>query len=157
MKPRTEYEPGVVVLTEATRLVCLDGALARPCTISVWAALASQRVALLPRDIQLRLSWWGCRGPTIHNMGPCSRPGEDPNVWKQFGPKRVSVKAAYQRDVESGTESALSPRAAIHTSRRRSSLAAVMSLLRNVTCAGHRRSHRPQTPELALPCTRRRG
>jgi hypothetical protein len=56
-------------------------------------------------------------------MGPCSRPGEDPNAWKQFGPKRVSVKAAWQRDVESGTESALSPRAAIHTRRRLSSWA----------------------------------
>jgi hypothetical protein len=35
------------------------------------------------RDIQLR---WGYWGPSLHNMGPCSRPGEDPNVWKQFGP-----------------------------------------------------------------------
>jgi hypothetical protein len=45
------------------------------------------RVALLLRDIQLRLSQWGYWGPPIHNMGPCSRPGEDPNDWKQFGPK----------------------------------------------------------------------
>jgi hypothetical protein len=55
----------------------------------IWAAgasvLASQRVALLLRDIQLRLSQWGYWGPPIHNMGPCSRPGEDPNAWKQFG------------------------------------------------------------------------
>ena len=29
----------------------------------------------------------GLLGPPIHNMGPCSRPGEDPNAWKQFGPK----------------------------------------------------------------------
>jgi len=30
----------------------------------------------------------GCpSGPPIHNRGPCSRPEEDPNAWKQFGPK----------------------------------------------------------------------
>ena len=29
----------------------------------------------------------GILGPPIHNMGPCSRPGEDPNAWKQFGPE----------------------------------------------------------------------
>jgi len=45
------------------------------------------RVALLLRDIRLRLSkgatvLWG---PPNHNMGLCSRPGEDPNAWKQFG------------------------------------------------------------------------
>jgi hypothetical protein len=45
------------------------------------------RVALLLRDIQLRLSQWGYWGPLIHNMGPCSRPGEDHNAWKQFGPE----------------------------------------------------------------------
>ena len=47
------------------------------------------RVALpLPsRDIQLLLSLSvGLLGPPIHNMGLCSRPGEDPNAWKQFGP-----------------------------------------------------------------------
>jgi len=38
------------------------------------------------RDIQLRLSHWG---PPCHNMGLCSRPGEDPNAWKQFGPKQT--------------------------------------------------------------------
>ena len=25
----------------------------------------------------------------IHNMGLCSRPKEDPNAWKQFGPTRA--------------------------------------------------------------------
>jgi len=29
----------------------------------------------------------GLLGPPIHNMGLCSRPGEDPNAWKQFGPE----------------------------------------------------------------------
>jgi hypothetical protein len=29
----------------------------------------------------------GSRRPPIHNMGLCSRPGEDPNAWKQFGPE----------------------------------------------------------------------
>jgi len=38
--------------------------------------------ALLPRDIQLRQSQCGYWGPPVHNMGPCSRPGEDPNAWK---------------------------------------------------------------------------
>jgi len=33
----------------------------------------------------LRLSQWGYWGPPNHNMGPCSRPGEDPNAWKQSG------------------------------------------------------------------------
>ena len=42
-------------------------------------------VALLPRDIQPAVLV-KLLGPPIHNMGPCSRPGEDPNVWKQFGP-----------------------------------------------------------------------
>jgi hypothetical protein len=28
-------------------------------------------------------------GPPIHNMGPCSRPGEDPNSWKQFDPRQT--------------------------------------------------------------------
>ena len=46
------------------------------------------RVALPLRDIQLRLSQWSYRGPPIHNMGLCSRPGEDPNAWKKFGPGR---------------------------------------------------------------------
>ena len=27
------------------------------------------------------------RGPPFHNMGLCSRPGEDPNAWTQFGPE----------------------------------------------------------------------
>ena len=45
------------------------------------------RVALLPRDIQLRQSQCGYWGPPVHNMGPCSRPGEDPSAWKQFGPE----------------------------------------------------------------------
>jgi hypothetical protein len=44
------------------------------------------RVAL-PRDIQLQLSQWGYWSPPIHNMGPCGRPREDPNVWKQLRPK----------------------------------------------------------------------
>jgi hypothetical protein len=44
-------------------------------------------VALRLRDIHLRLSQWGYWGPPIFNMGPCCRPGEDPNAWKQFGPK----------------------------------------------------------------------
>ena len=44
-------------------------------------------MALLLRDIQLRLSPFGYWGPPIHNMGPCSRPGEDPSAWKQFGPE----------------------------------------------------------------------
>ncbi len=59
---------------------CCDGALWEICVLG-----ASTRVALLLRDIQLRLSQW----PPIHNMGPCSigRPGEAPNAWKQFGPK----------------------------------------------------------------------
>ena len=35
----------------------------------------------------LRLSQWGYWGPLIHSMGPCSRPGEDPNALKQFGPE----------------------------------------------------------------------
>jgi hypothetical protein len=47
----------------------------------------STRMALPLRDIQLRLSQWGCWGPPIHNMGLCSRPGEDPNASKQFGPE----------------------------------------------------------------------
>jgi hypothetical protein len=46
-----------------------------------------ERVALLPRDIQLRLSQWGYWGPLVHNMRPCVRAGEDPKAWKQFGPK----------------------------------------------------------------------
>jgi len=47
----------------------------------------SRATVTLPlRDIQLRLSQWGYWGPLIHNMGLCSRPGEDPNAWKQFGP-----------------------------------------------------------------------
>jgi len=44
-------------------------------------------MALLLRDIQLRLSQWGYWGPPIHNMRLCSRPGEDPNAWKQFRPE----------------------------------------------------------------------
>jgi hypothetical protein len=55
----------------------------------IWAAGAPTRVALLLRDIQLRLSQWGYWGPPNHNMGPCIRPGEDPNAWKQFGPKLI--------------------------------------------------------------------
>ena len=30
---------------------------------------------------------WGYWGPPCHNMGPCSRPGGDPNAWKHFGPE----------------------------------------------------------------------
>ena len=37
--------------------------------------------------IQLRLSQLGYWGPPIHNMGPCSRSGQDTNAWKQFGPE----------------------------------------------------------------------
>jgi hypothetical protein len=29
----------------------------------------------------------GLLGPPIQNMGLCSRPGEEPNAWKQFGPE----------------------------------------------------------------------
>ena len=29
----------------------------------------------------------GLLGPPNHNMGLCSRPGEDTNAWKQFGPE----------------------------------------------------------------------
>ena len=36
------------------------------------------------RDIQPRLSQWN---PPFPNMGFYSRPGEDPNAWKHFGPK----------------------------------------------------------------------
>jgi hypothetical protein len=44
------------------------------------------RVTLPLRDIRLRLS----KGATdIHNMGLCSRPGEDPNTWKHFGPEPI--------------------------------------------------------------------
>jgi hypothetical protein len=28
----------------------------------------------------------GLLGPPIQNIGLCSRPGKDPNAWKQFGP-----------------------------------------------------------------------
>jgi len=32
-------------------------------------------------------------GPPVHNIRPCSRPGEDPNAWKQFGPVPEQVQA----------------------------------------------------------------
>ena len=72
-------------------------------------------MALLPRDIQLRLSqrgmtgvgalssarsspdpggtrettlnFLGATGPPLHNMGLCSRLGGGPNAWKHFGPE----------------------------------------------------------------------
>jgi hypothetical protein len=31
--------------------------------------------------------------PPVHNMGSCSRPGEDPNAWKPFGPKHLGTSA----------------------------------------------------------------
>ena len=57
------------------------------------------RVALPLRDIQLRLSQWGYWGPPIHNMGLCSRPREDPNAWKQFGPEPTwAIEPRYRPD-----------------------------------------------------------
>jgi hypothetical protein len=56
------------------------------------------RVALLLRDIQLRLSQWGywCSGvPLITIWDPVAGPGRtpDPSVWKQLGPKLIWARA----------------------------------------------------------------
>ena len=55
----------------------------------IWAAGASpaggsSSPGHLAAAVQRGYRDWG---PPIHNMGRCSRPGEDPNAWKQFGPE----------------------------------------------------------------------
>ena len=55
------------------------------------------RVALPLRDIQLRLSKGATGSPYlyfVHNMGLCSRPGEDANAWKQSGPDDPGNRAS---------------------------------------------------------------
>ncbi len=70
---------------------CGDGAL-----WEIWAAGASHAGGSSPGHSAAPVPV-GLLGPPNHNMGPCSRPGEDPKAWKQFGPEPGSIARPIQR------------------------------------------------------------
>jgi len=63
---------------------CGDGALWK-----IWAAGASHAGGSSSPGHSAAAVPMGLLGPPIHNMGLCSRPGEDSNAWKQFGPEPI--------------------------------------------------------------------
>jgi len=55
----------------------------------IWAAGASHAGDSSSSGHSAAAVQRGYWGPPIHNMGLCSRPGEDPNTWKHFGPEPI--------------------------------------------------------------------
>jgi hypothetical protein len=52
----------------------------------IWAAGASHAADSSSPGHSFAAVQKGYLDPPIHNMGLCSRLGEDPNTWKHFGP-----------------------------------------------------------------------
>ena len=67
---------------------CGDGAPQTTHDIwEIWAAGASNAGGSSSPGHSAAAVQRGYWGPPIHNMGLCSRPGEDHNAWKLFGPE----------------------------------------------------------------------